>query len=135
MIVSAYWPDESEAAPAPRSATICTVAPPPGSVPASGAVPPLIVDDELRPVEASEEVSGELCVGGPQTFDGYWQDAEKTAAALFERATPDGPQRYYRTGDRVRPLPNGELIEGPCPRGREVFASEFRDGEIFIAHP
>jgi amino acid adenylation domain-containing protein len=58
-----------------------------------------------RPYEglSSLIVDGELCVGGPQTFPGYWRAPELTAERTFER---DGV-RYYRTGDVVRELPDG----------------------------
>jgi amino acid adenylation domain-containing protein len=51
---------------------------------------------------------GELAVGGPQMFAGYWRDPEATAASMIE--LPDaggGSRRLYRTGDRVRRLSGG----------------------------
>ncbi len=45
------------------------------------------------PVETGE--TGEICLAGGQVSPGYWEDAEKTAAAFV---TIDG-ERYYRTGD------------------------------------
>ncbi|MEJ1928644.1 AMP-binding protein [Nostoc sp. NIES-2111] len=47
----------------------------------------------------------ELAVSGPQTSPGYWNDAVRTATAFL--SLPEG--RFYRTGDRVAILPNGEL--------------------------
>jgi non-ribosomal peptide synthetase component F len=41
----------------------------------------LIVDEELREVEAGEE--GELIMTGPQLSQGYWRDEEKKDAALY----------------------------------------------------
>ncbi|MFE5870820.1 amino acid adenylation domain-containing protein [Streptomyces roseifaciens] len=57
---------------------------------------PLVVDERLKPVATGE--TGELCMAGPQTVPGYWQDAALTVERFFER---DG-RRYYRTGDMVR---------------------------------
>lgn len=65
-----------------------------------------VVDEGLEPAD-----EGELCVCGPQTAPGYWRDPRKTA----ERFVPlpgDGfpTERYYRTGDRVRRLENGDYV-------------------------
>ncbi len=55
-------------------------------------------------------VPGELVVGGPGLARGYLNRADLTAER-FVTADPagDGPRRLYRTGDRVRLLPLGEL--------------------------
>lgn len=45
---------------------------------------------------------GELCVKGPQVMAGYWQKPEETAKAT----TPDG---FFRTGDVVVILPDGQV--------------------------
>lgn len=47
----------------------------------------------------------ELAISGPQTSPGYWNDPARTATAFL--SFPDG--RFYRTGDRVAVLPNGEM--------------------------
>jgi amino acid adenylation domain-containing protein len=53
-------------------------------------------------------VPGELCIGGPGVSRGYLGDPAATAAAFVP--DPGGPgQRMYRTGDRVRWLPDGRL--------------------------
>jgi len=63
----------------------------------------LIVRDDLTEVAPGEV--GELLLTGPQLSLGYWQDAERTAAAFV---IPDRhKETYYRTGDRVR-RPLGE---------------------------
>lgn len=68
----------------------------------------LVVDDDLRPVAAGE--TGELAVAGRQTFTGYWRDEAATARAFFEAPSEaGGGDVYYRTGDRVRQLPSGDL--------------------------
>ncbi|MFL5578642.1 MAG: amino acid adenylation domain-containing protein [Gemmatimonadaceae bacterium] len=60
----------------------------------------LLVDDALRPVAAGEQ--GELCVCGPQTVPGYWQDPARTAERFVELpVSPRLTKRFYRTGDRV----------------------------------
>ncbi|MCP2342716.1 AMP-binding protein [Actinomadura rupiterrae] len=48
---------------------------------------------------------GELCIAGPQMTPGYLDPADNEGRFL-ER---DG-RRWYRTGDRVRRLPGGELL-------------------------
>jgi aspartate racemase len=68
-----------------------------------------VVDEQLRPVPDGEP--GELCLGGGGVALGYLNLPERTAAVFV----PD-PQagrasaRMYRTGDRVRRLPDGRLI-------------------------
>ena len=58
----------------------------------------LVVRDDLTEVAPGEV--GELLLTGPQLSLGYWQDAERTAAAFV---IPGGKKEtYYRTGDRVR---------------------------------
>ena len=49
--------------------------------------------DTLEPVNDGE--IGEIVVSGPQLFQGYWNDPEKTAEAFFER----GNTQFFRTGD------------------------------------
>ena len=60
-------------------------------------------DRRLTPVG----VPGELFIGGRGVARGYWQREDQTA----ERFVPDpfGAGRLYRTGDRVRRLPDGRL--------------------------
>lgn len=67
----------------------------------------LVVDEALQEVEPG--AVGELLMSGPQLTLGYYQDADRTAAAFV---TPPGcSQVYYRTGDRVRrPVGDGPLI-------------------------
>lgn len=68
--------------------------------------------DERRPGTVGRALAGvdlrigdsdEVLVRGPTVFSGYWQDADRTAAAF----TPDG---WFRTGDTGRLLPGGELV-------------------------
>jgi amino acid adenylation domain-containing protein len=68
----------------------------------------LILDDNLRPVPPGEP--GELCLAGALVGRGYRNLPEQTASRFVTYANPTGsPQRIYRTGDRARLLPNGEL--------------------------
>jgi len=59
----------------------------------------LTEDDRLR------ETEGELCVTGPQLSGGYLDPADDAGRFLDH----DG-RRWYRTGDRVRRHPDGELV-------------------------
>ena len=68
----------------------------------------LLVDESLRPVGAGE--TGELCISGAQTSPAYWNDAERTAERFV--SIGDGTERrlFYRTGDRARYQPTGDLV-------------------------
>ena len=60
----------------------------------------IIDPDTLRElsVEEAQSKGGEIVVNGPQVFQGYWRDEEKTTAAFFEL---DG-KKFFRTGDLGR---------------------------------
>ncbi|ARQ70772.1 AMP-binding protein [Streptomyces marincola] len=84
----------------------------PGTSPAktvNGVVPIGTVHeghDHVLLDEAGEPADeGELCITGPQMTPGYL-DEEDNAGRFLDR---DG-RRWYRTGDRVRRLPDGELV-------------------------
>jgi amino acid adenylation domain-containing protein len=69
----------------------------------------LLVDDNLQPVPNAE--MGELCVNGPQTTPGYWQDPVKTVERYVNLPISAAEtRRFYRTGDRVLRLPDGEYV-------------------------
>ncbi|MBY8875063.1 amino acid adenylation domain-containing protein [Micromonospora sp. PLK6-60] len=57
---------------------------------------------------AATGVPGELWLGGAGVGVGYWNQPERTAE-LFTTHPALGGQRLYRTGDRVRRLPDGTL--------------------------
>ncbi|MDI5966349.1 MupA/Atu3671 family FMN-dependent luciferase-like monooxygenase, partial [Streptantibioticus silvisoli] len=107
-VVNIYGPTETTVL-----ATVRTVPPgdpadrtpqPVGS--AIDGVTPHVLDDRLRPVPPGEP--GELYLGGTGVALGYLGRPGLTA----ERFLPDpagGGARLYRTGDRVRQLPDGEL--------------------------
>ncbi|UUL82312.1 non-ribosomal peptide synthetase [Sphingomonas qomolangmaensis] len=54
---------------------------------------------------------GDLHVGGTGVGRGYWRDPARTAAAFLpDPFAPIPGARMYRTGDRARILPDGELL-------------------------
>ncbi len=67
----------------------------------------IVVDEAMSEVPPGEE--GELLMTGPQLSLGYWQEAERTAAAFV---VPPGKNKvHYRTGDRVRkPMADSPLV-------------------------
>lgn len=64
-----------------------------------------ILDALLEPTPVW--VPGELYIGGVGLAEGYWKDAEKTAAAFIRH--PRTGERLYRTGDYGRYLPDGNI--------------------------
>lgn len=79
-----------------------------------------VLDDRLRPCPTL--VPGDLYIGGIGVARGYWADAERTAAAFIPHPRFG---RLYRTGDRGRFLPSGE-IEFLGRRDRQVKLGGFR---------
>jgi amino acid adenylation domain-containing protein len=68
----------------------------------------LILDDALRLVPLGEV--GELCLAGALVGRGYRNNPQMTASRFVVYTPPSGPAlRIYRTGDRARLLPNGEI--------------------------
>ena len=65
-----------------------------------------VLDDELDPVPDGEE--GELCIAGAGLAIGYHDRPELTAERFLESAKAPGG-RFYRTGDRARILPSGDV--------------------------
>ncbi|MEU3608563.1 amino acid adenylation domain-containing protein [Streptomyces sp. NPDC035033] len=111
QFVNGYGPTETTVC-----ATLHTVdpsAPPSGTVPIGRPVPGrriLLLDDALRPVPDGE--FGEIFIGGWGLTPGYVGDAEETARRLVEDPTGTAPGILYRTGDRARLRPDGELEFG-----------------------
>jgi amino acid adenylation domain-containing protein len=60
------------------------------------------VVDELG-VKVTQGTEGELCIAGPTVLEGYWDLRENTAKAFL----PGHQKRWYRTGDIVRELVDG----------------------------
>jgi amino acid adenylation domain-containing protein len=67
-----------------------------------------IVDENLQPVADGD--SGELLVGGVSLAHGYLGRSDLTTERFIRELCPgDSDGQWYRTGDVVRQLPNGEL--------------------------
>jgi len=67
-----------------------------------------VLDEKLRPLPIG--VPGELYLGGVQVAIGYWQRDELTAEKFIRDPFADDPAaRLYRTGDRARFRPDGNL--------------------------
>jgi len=62
---------------------------------------PLVVNE--GGTEVAQEAEGELCIAGPSVLEGYWNLPENTAKAFL----PGRDTRWYRTGDIVVELPDG----------------------------
>lgn len=68
----------------------------------------MVLDESLSPVADGEP--GELVIAGPHVGRGYRNDAQRTAERFVTVSSEDGATlRGYRTGDRVRGLPDGQL--------------------------
>ena len=67
-----------------------------------------VMDDQLAEVADGEE--GELLTGGLGLAIGYWNRPQATAERFIRSPfSKDPTARLYRTGDRVRQLPDGNL--------------------------
>ncbi|NMN95269.1 (2,3-dihydroxybenzoyl)adenylate synthase [Antrihabitans stalactiti] len=98
---------------------------------------PVSPADEIRVVsEAGDEVArgevGQLLTRGPYTVRGYYRGGQHNVNSF----TTDG---FYRTGDLIRHLPNGQVVfEGRVKdqinRGGEKIAAEEVEN-LLLAHP
>ncbi|MCP4150806.1 MAG: AMP-binding protein, partial [bacterium] len=68
-----------------------------------------VLDRHLQPVP--EGVIGELCIGGESVGIGYVNDTALTAEKFVKKTFLEGgtETKIYRTGDRVKWLPNGTV--------------------------
>ncbi len=96
----------------PTETNVCTFYEVPHLIPGSQTEPvpigkacphcePLVVSEVGSQVAAGAE--GELCIAGPSVLEGYWNLPENTANAFL----PAYDTRWYRTGDIVTELPDG----------------------------
>ncbi len=98
----------------------------------------MLVDEQLQAVPDGE--IGELCVNGPQTTPGYWRAPEITAQRYVElEVGRHEKRRFYRTGDLVAKLPEGEYVfMGRADNQIKVLGHRVELGEIEAAlrsHP
>jgi acyl-coenzyme A synthetase/AMP-(fatty) acid ligase len=69
----------------------------------------LVLGDDGEPAPAG--APGELLIHGATMMTGYWDDPGRNAEALLRRPAPGGFQEpWYRTGDQVRSLDDGNLV-------------------------
>jgi amino acid adenylation domain-containing protein len=96
----------------PTETNVCTFYEVPRLIPESQTEPvpigkacpycePLVVDESGS--EVSRGMEGELCIAGSSVLEGYWNLPENTAKAFL----PGHDTRWYRTGDIVVELPDG----------------------------
>jgi amino acid adenylation domain-containing protein len=74
------------------------------------AIPDLVLyvlDEDMQPVAEGEV--GELYVGGPGVGRGYLRRPELSEARFIANPFARGPERLYRSGDLVVPLPGGDM--------------------------
>jgi amino acid adenylation domain-containing protein len=102
----------------PTEATVCTTwtivepesgsahTPPPIGLPVDGATVHLL-DRDLQPMPEGEP--GELLVGGLSLARGYRNRPDWTAERFVPNPWGKPGERLYRSGDRVRELPSGDL--------------------------
>ena len=96
-----------------------------------------IVDEQLSPVANGE--AGELLIGGAGVARGYRSQPALTAERFFTLPVAGSQMRFYRTGDRVRKLPNGEFeFLGRIDDQMKIRGYRVEPGEIVSAlalHP
>ncbi len=87
----------------------------------------LVVDENNEEVQL--EVTGELCLGGPQITPGYWKNDEKNAKSFFTRKENGEEIRYYKTGDLCFKDQDGDFLYV----GRADFQVKIRGYRVELA--
>lgn len=87
----------------------------------------LIVDENNQ--EVPENVTGELCLGGPQITPGYWKNEERNALSFFTRKENGENIRYYKTGDLCFKDEEGDFLYV----GRADFQVKIRGYRVELA--
>ncbi len=89
-----------------------------------------ILDSQLRPAPVG--VRGEIYIGGVGVARGYLNRPELTAAKFIPHPFSHEPgARLYRTGDKARLLPNGEIdYQGRVDEQLKVRGFRIEPGEI-----
>jgi amino acid adenylation domain-containing protein len=86
---------------------------------------------------ASWETAGELLIAGPQLARAYWKRPWLNASRFFD--DPVDGRRWFRTGDMVRRLPDGNLVfSGRCDRQVKINGVRVELEEIervLLTHP
>ncbi|MGH9525900.1 MAG: non-ribosomal peptide synthetase, partial [Terriglobales bacterium] len=96
-----------------------------------------IRDDAQRPLPAGAE--GEIWIAGAALARGYRHEPGLTAERFRVLSSPGGRERSYRTGDRGRWRPDGELdFLGRCDRQVKIRGWRIEPAEIeqqLLGHP
>lgn len=88
-----------------------------------------ILDSNLRPVAPGD--AGELCIGGANLAQGYWQRPQIEQEKFIETKINASPVRLYRSGDMARLLPDGNvLFMGRLDRQIKIRGYRIEPGEI-----
>ncbi|EZH75329.1 AMP-dependent synthetase [Aquimarina atlantica] len=87
----------------------------------------LVVNEDNEEVPVN--VTGELCLGGPQITPGYWKNEERNAQSFFVREENGKKQRYYKTGDLCFKDEEGDFLYV----GRADFQVKIRGYRVELA--
>jgi pyochelin synthetase len=86
-----------------------------------------VLDENLEDCPAG--IAGEMCCSGVGLLKGYWRNEEQTGARTAIH--PKTGERIYRTGDRGRMMPDGEIeFLGRIDRQVKISGQRIELGEI-----